>query len=412
MRFDTLTVHFAQDPDPTTGSLTTPLVATSTFVQEEPGVHRGFDYARSNHPTRRTLESVLAALEETEHCAVFASGLAAEQAILQAFLRPGDRVLTGRDVYGGTFRLLEKVWRPLGVVTESVDYADPAARASALKTPARIVWIESPTNPRLDVVDLAAIAAEARAAGALVVVDNTFASPVNQRPFRLGADLVVHSATKYLAGHSDLIQGAVMAKDAETFAPIKFLQNATGATPSAFDCWLTLRGLKTLGLRVARHNSNAQAVAEFLVRRPEVFRVRYPGLASDPGHAIAKTQMRGFGGVVSVELVATPEETRAFVSERRYFKLAESLGGVKSLVAYPAAMTHASIPAEERRARGLSDTLVRLSCGVEDPEDLIEDLQEGLSQLTSSKPSAGRLETATADTRAAAFDTRTTSSGR
>jgi cystathionine gamma-lyase len=381
MRFDTLAVHFAQEPDPTTGALTTPLVASSTFVQDEPGVHRGFDYARSNHPTRRTLERVLAALEDAPHCAVFASGLAAEQAVLQAFLRPGDRVLTGRDVYGGTFRLLDKVWAPLGVTTEAVDYADPDALGAALARPARLVWVESPTNPRLDVVDLAAVAAAARDAGALVVVDNTFASPVNQRPFRLGADLVVHSATKYLAGHSDLIQGAVLARNDELFAPVKFLQNATGATPSGFDCWLTLRGLKTLGLRVARHNANAQAVAEFLAARPEVARVRYPGLPTDPGYATAKRQMRGFGGVVSVELDAPPEAVRRFVSGRRYFRLAESLGGVKSLVAYPAAMTHASIPPEERRARGLSDALVRLSCGVEDPEDLLEDLAEGLAAL-------------------------------
>lgn len=381
MRFDTLAVHFAQEPDPTTGALTTPLVASSTFVQDEPGVHRGFDYARTNHPTRRTLERVLAALEDAPQCAVFASGLAAEQAVLQAFLRPGDRVLTGRDVYGGTFRLLDKVWAPLGVTTEAVDVADPEALAAALARPARLVWVESPTNPRLDVVDLAAVAAAARSAGALVVVDNTFASPVNQRPFRLGADLVVHSATKYLAGHSDLIQGAVLARNDELFAPVKFLQNATGATPSGFDCWLTLRGLKTLGLRVARHNANAQAVAEFLATRPEVARVRYPGLPTDPGHATAKRQMRGFGGVVSVELDAPPEAVRRFVSDRRYFKLAESLGGVKSLVAYPAAMTHASIPPAERRARGLSDALVRLSCGVEDPEDLLEDLAEGLAAL-------------------------------
>jgi cystathionine beta-lyase/cystathionine gamma-synthase len=381
MKFDTLAVHFAQDPDPTTGALVTPLTATATFVQDAPGTHRGFDYARTNHPTRKTLEDVLAALEETEHCAVFASGLAAEQAVLQAFLRPGDRVLTGRDVYGGTYRLLEKVWRPLGVVAEAVDFADPAARAAALRTQARIVWVESPTNPRLEVVDLAAVAAEARAAGALVVVDNTFASPANQLPFRLGADLVVHSVTKYLAGHSDLIQGAVLARNAELFAPVKFLQNATGAVPSAFDCWLTLRGLKTLGLRVARHNANAQAVAEFLAKRPEVARVRYPGLPSDPGHAAARRQMHGFGGVVAFEAHAEPEDVRRFVSERRFFKLAESLGGVKSLIAWPAGMTHASIPAAERRARGLSDVLVRLSCGVEDPEDLLADLLEGLSRL-------------------------------
>jgi cystathionine gamma-lyase len=378
MRFDTLAIHFAQDPDPTTGALVTPLVATSTFVQDEPGSHRGFDYARTNHPTRATLERVLAALEGAEHAAVFASGLAAEQALLTAHLKPGDRVLTGQDVYGGTFRLLDKVWKPLGVVSEAVDYADETALAAALARPVKIVWIESPTNPKLDVIDVAAVAAAARAAGALVVVDNTFASPVNQRPFELGADLVVHSATKYLAGHSDLIQGAVIAKDASVFQPVRFQQNATGATPSAFDCWLTLRGLKTLGLRVARHNANALTVARYLATRPEAARVRYPGLETDPGHAVARRQMRGFGGVVAFELDGSSEVVRRFVSTRRWFKLAESLGGVKSLVAHPATMTHASIPPEERRARGLSDALVRLSVGLEDPDDLLEDLENGL----------------------------------
>jgi cystathionine gamma-lyase len=385
MRFDTLAVRFAQDPDPTTGALTTPLFATSTFVQEAPGVHRGFDYARSNHPTRATLERVLAALEGAPHAAVFASGLAAEQAVLQAFLRPGDRVLLGRDVYGGTYRLLDKVWRPLGVVAEAVDYENATELRDALKRRPRVVWIESPTNPKLDVVDVAAVARAAREIGAIVVVDNTFASPVHQRPFALGADVVVHSATKYLAGHSDLIQGVALARSSELFEPIKFLQNATGATASAFDCWLTLRGLKTLPLRVARHAANAAAVAAFLSTRPEVRRVRYPGLRTDPGYAIAEKQMTGFGGVVALELSAGAEAVRRFASSRRLFRLAESLGGTTSLIAVPSAMTHASIPPEERSARGLSDALVRLSCGLEDPADLLEDLAEGLDALSATR---------------------------
>lgn len=381
MKFDTLTVHAACHPDPTTGALTPPIYATSTFVQDEPGVHHGFDYGRTNNPTRALLEGALAALEGVDHCAVFASGLAAENALLQAILRPGDHVIVPRDLYGGTFRLLTRVWGPLGVEATPVDLDDEAALAAAVRPSTRLVWVESPTNPRLLVTDLARIAAWAHARGLPLVVDNTFASPANQRPFALGADYVVHSVTKYLSGHSDLVQGAVLARDPERFAPIRFLQNAGGAVPSAFDCWLTLRGLKTLSLRVARHNTNAQAVAEALVGRPGVRRVWYPGLPDHPGHAVARRQSRGFGGVVAVELDAGPEDVKRFVSDRRLFKLGESLGGVVSLVCHPATMTHAAIPAADRRSLGLSDALVRLSCGIEDPEDLVADVLEGLARL-------------------------------
>ncbi len=381
MRFDTLAIHFAQDADPATGALVTPIVQTSTFVQESPGVHKGYDYTRTNNPTRATLERVLAALEGVDHCAVFASGLAAENAVLQALLRPGDRVVTTPDLYGGTFRLLRQVFGPHGISSAQADVGDPRALDAALAEGARILWLESPTNPRLQVYDIAAACEAAHRHGALAVVDNTFASPVNQRPFDLGADLVVHSVTKYLAGHSDLIQGAVLARDPEVLAPVKFLQNATGAVPSPFDCWLTLRGLKTLSLRVERQNATAFFLALRLEGHEAVARVHYPGLPSHPGHEVARRQSRGFGGVLSVELRGGPEDVRRFVSERRFFKLGESLGGVKSLVCHPATMTHASIPPEERRKLGLPDTLVRLSVGLEDPRDLAEDLEEGLSAL-------------------------------
>jgi cystathionine gamma-lyase len=388
MRFDTLAIHFAQDPDPSTGAVTTPICQTSTFVQQAPGTHQGFDYSRTNNPTRQTLERVLASLEGASYGAVFASGLAAEHAILQAHTRPGDHVITTDDVYGGTFRLLNAVHRPHGCEFTQVDLCDQAAFERAFRPTTRLVWLESPTNPRLRIFDLARACETAHRHGAIVVVDNTFASPVNQRPFDFGADLVVHSVTKYLSGHSDLIQGAVLAREESHFAPVKFLQNAIGATASPFDCWLTLRGLKTLSLRVARHNENAQVVAKALSAHPAVARVHYPGLPSHPGHEIARRQMTGFGGVVSVELAADLEAAIRFVSSRRYFKLAESLGGVKSLVCHPASMTHASIPAAERRQQGLPDGLIRLSVGLEDARDLVEDLIDGLDAVSSQQPAA------------------------
>jgi cystathionine gamma-lyase len=365
MRFATRTIHAAQPSEPGTGALIAPIFQTSTYEQDAPGEHRGFDYSRTNNPTRQRLEEVLADLEGVQHAAVFASGLAAENAILQAFLRPGDEVVVPLDVYGGTYRLLTRVYEPLGCQLKSVDTTDLAKVADAITDRTRLVWIESPTNPRLIVSDIAAIARLAHARGAFVVVDNTFATPYFQQPFTLGADIVVHSVTKYLAGHSDLIQGAVLAKEESVFAPIKFLQNATGAVPSPFDCWLTLRGLKTLELRMLRHQENATKIAAALSTHPKVTRVYYPG----------------FGGMVSFELDGTVENVTEFVSSRRYFALGESLGGVKSLVCHPARMTHASIPPEARRALGLSDSLIRLSPGVEHPDDLVEDLIDGLDAL-------------------------------
>jgi cystathionine beta-lyase/cystathionine gamma-synthase len=386
MEFATRTIHAAQPSEPETGALIAPIFQTSTYEQDEPGQHRGFDYSRTNNPTRARLEAVLANLEGVDHAAVFASGLAAENAVLQAYLRPGDTIVIPQDVYGGTYRILNRVFAPIGVDVRQIDIGDAAALASALASGRpRLVWIESPTNPRLLVYDIAAIARAAHAAGALLVVDNTFATPLFQQPFTLGADIVVHSVTKYLGGHSDLIQGAVLAREARVFEPVKFLQNATGAVPSPFDCWLTLRGLKTLELRMQRHADNARQIAEALAAHPLVRRVYYPGLESHPGHDIARRQMTGFGGMVSFELDGTVDEVVAFVSSRQFFTLGESLGGVKALVCHPARMTHASIPAEERAKLGLSDTLVRLSPGCEHAKDLVADLVGGLDAIAAAR---------------------------
>ncbi|MGH9683905.1 MAG: trans-sulfuration enzyme family protein [Candidatus Acidiferrales bacterium] len=381
MKFATKTIHAGQPSEPETGSLIAPIFQTSTYEQDSPGHDRGFNYSRTNNPTRARLEEVLAELENVKHAALFASGLAAENAVLQAYLRPGDEVIIPIDVYGGTYRILNRVFQPIGVVIHQIDTGNRAALEAALSTRTRLVWIETPTNPRLLVYDIAEITRLAHAKGALVVVDNTFATPYFQQPFDLGADIVVHSVTKYLGGHSDTIQGAVLAKDPAVFEPIKFLQNATGAVPSPFDCWLTLRGLKTLELRMERHAENAAAIADALHGHPLVRRVYFPGLPDHPGHEIAKKQMTGFGGMVSFELDGTIEEVVSFVSSRRYFTLGESLGGVKALLCHPATMTHASIPAEARAELGLSDSLIRLSPGCENAADLVEDLLEGLAQV-------------------------------
>ena len=391
MEFSTRTIHAGQPSEPGTGSLIAPIFQTSTYEQDAPGVNRGFDYSRTNNPTRARLEAVLADLEGVQHAAVFASGLAAENTLLQAYLKPGDEVVIPQDVYGGTYRLLTKVYEPAGCVIRQVDVADGAAFAAALNERTRLVWIESPTNPRLLVYDIAAICTAAHAHGALVVVDNTFATPYFQQPFQLGADLVVHSVTKYLAGHSDLIQGAVLARDAAVFEPVKFLQNATGAVPSPFDCWLTLRGLKTLELRMERHALNAASIAHALQTHSRVRAVYFPGLTAHPGHEIARRQMTGFGGMVSFELDGTVDEVVSFVSSRRFFALGESLGGVKSLLCHPARMTHASIPADARQRLGLSDTLVRLSPGCEHPRDLVADLVAGLDAVGAGTPRAVAL---------------------
>lgn len=381
MDFATRTIHSLQPSDPQTGAVVAPIFQTTTYQQLGPGEHRGFDYSRTSNPTRRRLEGVLADLEGGSHAAVFGSGLAAEHAVLQAYLRPGGRIVVPSDVYGGTFRLLHRVFEPMGATVIRVDFSDAGAVDVALESRPALVWLESPTNPRLLVYDIADISRRAHDAGALVVVDNTFATPYFQRPFELGADLVVHSVTKYLAGHSDLIQGAVIARDTAVFEPVGFLQNALGGVPSAFDCWLTLRGLKTLELRMQRHADNAAALADALAAHPRVTRVYFPGLASHPGHEIARRQMSGFGGMVSCEIAGSVDDATAFLTSLRYFALAESLGGVRALACLPCRMTHASIPAETRRALGLSDTLVRLSPGCESPRDLVADVVQALNKL-------------------------------
>lgn len=381
MEFATTAIHFNQPVDPVTGAVVAPISQTTTFAQDAPGEHRGFDYTRTNNPTRQRLEGVLAELEQGRHCAVFGSGLAAEHAVLQAYLRPGGRIVVPHDVYGGTFRLLHRVFEPLGAAVVSADFADLAALERALAVPTNLVWLESPTNPRLLVYDIRAVAERAHRANALVVVDNTFATPYFQRPLTLGADLVVHSVTKYIAGHSDVIQGAVIARDAAVFEPVRFLQNALGGVPSAFDCWLTLRGLKTLELRMDRHAANAATIAAALQAHPRVRRVYYPGLPEHPGHAVAREQMTGFGGMVSFELEGTESDASQFVSSRQFFALAESLGGVRALISVPGRMTHASLPAATRQAIGLSETLIRLSPGIENARDLVADLISGLDAL-------------------------------
>ncbi len=385
MKLATKTIHSSQPSEPGTGALVAPIFQTSTYQQEAPGVNKGFDYSRTNNPTRQRLESLLADLEGVEDAAVFASGLCAENAILQGHLRPGDEIIIPPDVYGGTHRLLFDVYAPQGYRIQVVDYSSPEALEEAISVETKLVWVESPSNPRLLIYDIARIARAAHRNRALVVVDNTFATPVFQKPFELGADIVLHSVTKYLSGHSDVIQGAALARDPAVFEPIRFIQNAAGGTPSAFDCWLTLRGAKTLELRVQRHAENALRIAEALQGHERVSRVYYPGFPEHPGHEIACRQMSGFGGMVSIELDASVQEVADFASGRRFFALAESLGGVKALICHPATMTHASVPPETRRKLGLSDTLLRISPGCENQEDLVADLLEGLSTLGQSQ---------------------------
>ncbi|MCS6852653.1 MAG: cystathionine gamma-synthase [Gemmataceae bacterium] len=375
--FATRAIHAGQNADPATGATVVPIYATSTYTQTAPGQHKGYEYSRTGNPTRTALETCLAALEEGERGLAFASGLAATTAVL-ATLQPGDEVLAAGDLYGGTYRLLERVFRPWGLHARYTDDLSPQGFASQLTPRTRLVWIETPTNPLLQIVDIAAVAELSHRAGALLAVDNTFATPYLQKPLLLGADLVVHSTTKYLGGHSDVIGGAVIGS-AELLEPIAFYQNAAGAVPGPFDAWLTLRGLKTLAVRMDRHCANAARLAEWLTRQPAVERVYYPGLASHPGHALARGQMTQFGGMISIRLREGKEAAWRLVTRTRLFSLAESLGGVESLICHPATMTHASIPEDVRRARGVDDGLVRLSVGIEDVHDLEDDLRQALS---------------------------------
>jgi len=371
--FSTRAIHAGQPPDPNTGATIPPISLSSTFTQAAPGDHKGFEYARSGNPTRAALETCLAALEGTERGLAFASGLAATTAVFQALLKPGDEVIAAADLYGGTFRLLERVFKPWGLTAKYTDDSSAAGFAALVTPKTKMIWIETPTNPLLQILDIAAIAEVAKKAGALFAVDNTFASPYLQQPIALGADLVVYSTTKYLGGHSDVIGGAVVG--AKTLLePVKFFQNAAGAVPGPFDCYLTLRGIKTLALRMDRHSASANELAEWLSHQPQVAKIYYPGLKSHPGHAVAAKQMKSFGGMISIQLKGGAEVARRFLKRTHLFSLAESLGGVESLVNHPATMTHASIPREIREARGVDDGLIRLSVGIEDLEDLRADL--------------------------------------
>jgi cystathionine gamma-lyase len=378
MDFATKAIHVGQDADPATGATIVPIYQTTTYTQAAPGEHRGFDYSRSINPTRLALERCLASLENAAYGLCFASGMAATAATLN-LLAAGDHVVVGDDLYGGTFRLFDKVLTRYGLRFTYVDAADPQAVAAALTEATKLVWLETPTNPLMKLSDIAAVAAVCKPRGVRLAVDNTFATPFLQNPLDLGADLVVHSTTKYIGGHSDALGGFVATNDEGLYQTIKFHQNSVGGVPGPFDCFLTLRGVKTLALRMREHERNARAVAAFLEGRSDVERVYYPGLPSHPQHELAKRQMRGFGGMLSFVPSGGAGRARAIASATRIFSLAESLGGVESLICHPASMTHASIPKEVREARGVSDALLRLSVGIESATDLIADLEHALS---------------------------------
>jgi cystathionine gamma-lyase len=375
-RFDTRAIHAGQPDDAATGAIAVPVYQTSTFAQAEPGVHKGYAYGRSENPTRTALEANLAALEGARFGLAFASGLAAVHNVL-TLLTAGDHVVSCSDLYGGSYRLFTKLYARLGITFTFVDATDPARVQRAFQDNTRLLWLESPSNPLLRVTDLAACTALARAHGVTSVVDNTFATPVLQQPLALGTDIVVHSTTKYLNGHSDVIGGAVLTNAPELHERLRFFQNAVGAVPGPHDCALVLRGIKTLGLRVGRHCANARAVAEWLEADPRVARVHFPGLATHPQHALARQQMSDFGGIVSFEL-ADEAAARAFTRAVKLWTVAESLGGPWSLLCHPPTMTHASVEPEVRRRNGIADGLIRLSPGLEDVRDLIEDLDQAL----------------------------------
>jgi cystathionine gamma-lyase len=379
MRFDTLAIHAGQQPDPTTGAIMTPVFLSSTYVQAGPGQHKGYEYSRTRNPTRTALESCLAALEGASHGFAFASGCSATDCLMH-LLDAGDHVVCSDDVYGGTFRLFDKVFRRAGLTYSFVDLSRAGALEAALTPKTKLVWVETPTNPMLKLVDLAAVAELAKKRGLLTVCDNTFMSPYFQRPLEYGFDLVLHSTTKYLNGHSDVVGGFVGTSNAELAQRISFLQNAVGGIPSPMDSFLVLRGVKTLGVRMSRHQENAFKVAEFLSGHPKATKVVYPGLASHPQHALAKRQMKGFGGMLTFEIRGGLAAAHSFLAACKLFSCAESLGGVESLIEHPAIMTHASVPPENRARLGISDGFIRLSVGIEDAGDLVEDLTTALAR--------------------------------
>ena len=381
LRFSTRSIHAGDRLEDEVGAVTVPIYQVSTFRQREPGVEGEYVYARTGNPTRGALERALASLEEGEHGLAFGSGMAAITTIALSILNEGDHVVSIQDLYGGTRRLFDRIMKNFGVRFTYVKGADPEDFQGGIRPETKIVWVETPTNPLLQIVDIATAAKSAHEHNALLVVDNTFMSPYLQQPLKLGADIVIHSTTKYLGGHSDLVGGAVVLSDSSLYEKVHFAQNAAGAIPGPFDCWLALRGIKTLSVRMDKHCANAQKIAEFLEPHPKVQSVIYPGLVSHPQHSLAKKQMRGFGGMITLRLKGNFEACKRLLKNVKVFTVAESLGGVESLIEHPSSMTHASVPKEERERIGVTDSLIRLSVGLEDVEDLITDLSEGLEHV-------------------------------
>lgn len=381
MKFGTKAIHAGVSPDPTTGAIMTPIYQTSTFVQRSPGDHQGYEYARTHNPTRTALQQNLAALENGNHGICFSSGLGAIDAVIKLF-NPGDEIISTNDLYGGTYRLFTKVFERYGIKFHFVPMADPSSIVQHINEKTKLIWVETPTNPMMNIIDLVAMAQISKAHGLLLAVDNTFASPFLQNPLDLGADIVMHSVTKYLGGHSDVVMGALVVNDHELADRLVFLQNACGATPGPQDCFLVLRGIKTLHLRMERHCQNGKIIAHYLKAHPKVEKVYWPGFEEHPNHAVAKSQMKDFGGMISFTLKGNKiEDANKVMENLNLFALAESLGGVESLCGHPATMTHASIPREEREKVGLVDSLIRLSVGIEDVTDLTQDLATALSKI-------------------------------
>jgi len=379
MKFNTKVIHAGVHPDKETGSVMTPIYQTSTYVQAAPGDHKGYEYARTQNPTRNVLQNQLAALENAKYGVAFASGMAATDAIVK-LLSPGDEVISTNDLYGGTYRIFTKIFEQYGIKFQFVDMQNLDHVEQAITDKTKMIWVETPTNPMLNIVDIEGVVDLARGKNSWVVVDNTFASPYLQQPIDLGADIVVHSSTKYIGGHSDVVSGMICTNNEEIHEQLKFIQNSCGAVPGPQDCFLCLRGIKTLAIRMERHCNNARQIAEFLTKHDKVATVHYPGMTNHPGHNIALRQMKGFGGMLSFSLKDDSLEAAVKVMQKtKYFLLAESLGGVESLIGHPATMTHASIPVEERRKTGVLDSLIRVSVGIEDLEDLMGDLDQALS---------------------------------
>lgn len=378
MKFGTKAIHAGVHPDPTTGAIMTPIYQTSTFVQASPGDHKGYEYARTQNPTRDALQNNLAALENAQHGLCFSSGMGATDALMK-LLSPGDEVISTNDLYGGTYRIFTKIYANYGIKFKFIDLRNMSDLAKEITPQTKMVWVETPTNPMMSIVDIAGAAKICKSAGISLVVDNTFSSPYLQNPLDLGADIVLHSVTKYIAGHSDVVMGAILLNDTEIADRLAFIQNSCGAVPGPQDCFLVLRGIKTLHLRMQRHCENGAKIAHFLQQHPKVDKVYWPGFEAHQNHAIAKAQMKDFGGMISFTLKGDrTEDAMKVLSSFKIFSLAESLGGVESLVGHPASMTHASIPREQRLASGLTDSLIRISVGVEDAEDLIEDLNQAI----------------------------------